>query len=95
MTLLLVVLRMIFLYLSNFIAGYFLKENKIIKHYSWLGFLGQAGIAVGLANIIEKAIPGEIGAIFKSILIATVVINEFLGPIFFKYLLIKAKEANI
>ncbi len=95
MTLLLVVLRMIFLYLSNFIAGYFLKENKIIKHYSWLGFLGQAGIAVGLANIIEKAIPGETGAIFKSILIATVVINEFLGPIFFKYLLIKAKEANI
>ena len=94
MTLILIVLRMLFLYLSNFIAGYFLKENKIIKHYSWLGFLGQAGIAVGLANIIEKAIPGETGLMFKSILIATVVINEFLGPIFFKYLLIKAKEAN-
>ena len=95
MTLLLIILRMIFLYLSNFIAGYFLKENKIIKHYSWLGFLGQAGIAVGLANIIERTIPGEIGVIFKSILVATVVINEFLGPIFFKYLLIKAKEANV
>ena len=94
MTILLIILRMAFLYLSNFIAGYFLKENKIIKHYSWLGFIGQAGIAVGLANIIEKAIPGEIGIIFKSILIATVVINEFLGPIFFKYLLIKAEETQ-
>ncbi len=95
MTLILVLLRMLFLYLSNFIAGYVLKEDRIITHYSWLGFLGQAGIAVGLANIIEKAIPGETGQIFKSILIATVVINEFLGPIFFKYLLIKAKEATI
>ncbi len=95
MTMLLVVLRMVFLYLSNYIAGSVLKENKIIKHYSWLGFLGQAGIAVGLANIIEKAIPGETGVIFKSILIATVVINEFLGPIFFKYLLVKAKEVNV
>ncbi len=94
MTLLLILLRMLFLYLSNFIAGYFLKEDKIIKHYSWLGFLGQAGIAVGLANIVEKAIPGEIGTIFKSILIATVVINEFLGPVFFKFLLVKAKESN-
>ncbi len=94
MTLLLVVLRMILLYFSNFLAGYVLKENKVVKHYSWLGFIGQAGIAVGLANIIENAIPGEIGMIFKSILIATVVINEFLGPIFFKFLLVKAGEAQ-
>lgn len=91
-TIILVISRMLFLYLSNYIAGYILKEDKILKHYSWLGFIGQAGIAVGLANIIEKAIPGESGSIFKSILIATVVINEFLGPILFKYLLVKAKE---
>ncbi len=92
MTLILIILRMLLLYLSNFLAGFVLKEDKIVKHYSWLGFIGQAGIAVGLANIIERSIPGELGAILKSLLIATVVINEFLGPILFKYLLVKAKE---
>ncbi len=93
-TLILIFLRMLFLYLSNFLAGLILKENKIIKHYSWLGFIGQAGIAVGLATIIERSIPGQLGIMLKSILIATVVINEFLGPIFFKYLVIKAGENN-
>ncbi|NOX88223.1 MAG: hypothetical protein GXO77_04290 [Calditrichaeota bacterium] len=92
MTLILIILRMLLLYLSNFLAGFVLKEDKIVKHYSWLGFIGQAGIAVGLANIIERSIPGELGSILKSLLIATVVINEFLGPILFKYLLVKAKE---
>ncbi len=94
-TVLLIVLRLFFLFLSNYWAGKWLKEDRIIIHYSWMGFVGQAGIAVGLANIIERSIPGEVGKILISILIATVVINEFLGPIFFKILLLKAKETNI
>ncbi|MHB2154303.1 cation:proton antiporter [Calditrichota bacterium GD2] len=94
-TMALILLRLFFLYLSNYLAGKWLKEDDLVTKYSWMGFVGQAGIAVGLANIIERSIPGEIGSLLISILIATVVINEFLGPIFFKYLLTRAKEVNV
>ena len=94
-TLFLILLRMLFLFLSNYLAGKWLKEDKLVTHYSWMGFVGQAGIAVGLANIIERSIPGETGKILISILIATVVINEFLGPVFFKFLLEKAGETQV
>lgn len=94
-TLLLIFLRMFFLFLSNYLAGKWLKEDKLVTHYSWMGFVGQAGIAVGLANIIERSIPGQTGKMLISILIATVVINEFLGPVFFKYLLEKAGESKV
>ena len=94
-TLFLILLRMLFLFISNYLAGKWLKEDKLVTHYSWMGFVGQAGIAVGLANIIERSIPGETGKILISILIATVVINEFLGPVFFKFLLEKAGETQV
>ena len=93
-TAILVVLRLILIYAGNSAGAFFAKEGSIIKKYSWLGFIGQAGIAVGLATIIENSFPGAIGNQIKTILIASVVINEFLGPILFKYLLIKSKEAN-
>jgi len=94
LTILLVLARVIFIFIGNYAGGVLAGENSIIKRYSWLGFIGQAGIAVGLATLIENSFPGEIGKQIKTILIATVVVNEFLGPILFKYLLVKVKEIN-
>ena len=85
---------MIFTYFGNYVGASIAREDKFIRNYSWLGFIGQAGIALGLASIIEKSIPGEIGLKFKSILLASVVINELMGPVLFKLLLVKAKETK-
>lgn len=79
---------------GNYIGAVLAGEEKIIKNISWLGFIGQAGIAVGLATIIENTLPGAMGSQFKTILLASVVINELIGPIFFKYVLIKSREAQ-
>ncbi len=94
LTVFLVITRVVFLFIGNYLSALLAGEEKIIKNISWLGFIGQAGIAVGLATIIENALPGAIGSQFKTILIASVVINELMGPIFFKYILIKSKEAQ-
>lgn len=94
LTSVLVISRMIFKFIGNYTGALLAGESKNIKNLSWMGFIGQAGIAVGLASIIERTIPGEIGLQFKTILIASVVINELLGPIFFKYILIRSKEAG-
>lgn len=94
LTLLLVLVRMGLIYLGNLGGALLVKEEKMIRDFSWLGFVAQAGIALGLGIIIENAFPGEIGRDFKTILLASVVINEFIGPIFLKYILVKSKEAQ-
>lgn len=95
LTLFLVLARMVLLYLGNLTGAVFVKANEYLKHKSWLGFIAQAGIAVGLGTIIENTFPGRVGLDFKTILLATVVINELIGPIFLKYILIKSNEAQI
>ena len=69
-------------------------EDTFVRHKSWLGFIGQAGIALGLGMIIKNSIPGDTGNQILSIAVATVVINELLGPILFKYVLVKANETG-
>ncbi|MGD9898288.1 MAG: cation:proton antiporter [Calditrichaceae bacterium] len=94
LTTLLVLGRLFFIYAGNYVGALFAGENRNIKNLSWMGFVGQAGIAVGLATIIENTFPGIVGQQLKTILIATVVINELIGPIFFKYILIKSGETQ-
>ncbi|MBD3224504.1 MAG: hypothetical protein GF313_07230 [Caldithrix sp.] len=94
LTVVLVLGRMLFKYIGSYVGALLTAEKFEIKHYTWLGFIGQAGIAVGLATIIYDAIPNETGLQFKTILIGSVVINEMLGPIFFRYGLIKSKEID-
>ncbi|MGD9487492.1 MAG: cation:proton antiporter [Calditrichaceae bacterium] len=94
LTTLLVLGRLVFIYAGNYVGALLAGENRNIKNLSWMGFVGQAGIAVGLATIIENTFPGVVGQQLKTILIATVVINELIGPIFFKYILIKSGETQ-
>jgi len=93
LTVFLVLLRMLLIYLGNYAGAKIAGEDKDVKHLSWLGFIGQAGIAMGLGLVVENAFPGEIGTSFKTILIGSVVINELMGPVFFKYILVKTGEA--
>jgi Kef-type K+ transport system membrane component KefB len=93
-TIFLVFLRQILIFIGNYTGAVVAKEDKLVKNISWLGYAGQAGIALGLGIIIERTFPGEVGEIFLTIMIATVVINELIGPILFKYVLVKASESN-
>jgi len=94
LTVFLVVVRMLLIYLGNGVGAILAGEDNRMKHLSWMGFIGQAGIALGLAGIVEKTFPGAIGIQFKTILIASVVINELMGPVFFKFILVKSGEGD-
>ena len=93
-TSILIIFRLVMIYLGTYIGALLAKEDKLVKHNSWMGYVGQAGIALGLGVIIKQNIPGPVGKTFLTILIANVVVNEILGPIFFKYFLIKANEVK-
>lgn len=94
-TFILIAARTLLNYMGNYIGALLAKEDKLIKNTSWMGYIGQAGIALGLGIVIERNLPPEIGTFFLTLLISTVVINEMLGPVLLKYLFIKAGEAKI
>jgi Kef-type K+ transport system membrane component KefB len=93
-TIFLVATRLVLIFVGNYVGAMAAKEDRKVKTISWLGYAGQAGIALGFGIIIERSFPGSIGQIFLTILIATVVINELIGPILFKYVLTKVNESN-
>jgi Kef-type K+ transport system membrane component KefB len=93
-TLLLVIARFLLNYLGNYFGALLANEEKNTKNISWLGYIGQAGIALGLGVIIKDNLPVEIGNYFFTVLISTVVINEMIGPVLLKYVFIKSGEAG-
>jgi len=94
-TFILIIARFLLNYVGNYIGASLAKEDRFIKNYSWMGYIGQAGIALGLGVIIEQNLPDEMGKYFLTILISTVVINEMLGPVLLKYIFVKSGEAKI
>lgn len=72
--------------------------GRQIPKYIGLGLLSQAGVAIGLAYLIQREFAflgpeGQaIGAVVLSIIAATTVILEIIGPLFTKAVIIKAKE---
>ncbi|MCK5222420.1 MAG: potassium transporter TrkA, partial [Candidatus Aminicenantes bacterium] len=57
----------------------------------WLGFITQAGISLGLLSEVLRRFP-ETGVHIQAILIATITLNQIIGPIGFKYGLYRAGE---
>jgi Kef-type K+ transport system membrane component KefB len=95
LTLSLVIARFLLNFLGNYIGASIAKENKMVRNVSWLGYIGQAGIALGLGILIKPTLPQEIAGFFLTLIISTVVINELAGPILLKYVFIKAGEAEV
>jgi Kef-type K+ transport system membrane component KefB len=69
------------------------KDPPMVARWSWAGLVSQAGLALGVAAVIEKAFP-VLGAGFRALSIATVASNEMVGPVLFKLALDRAGETS-
>lgn len=69
------------------------KDDPVVRRFGWTGMLSQAGLTLGLAGVIETAFPALRGE-FRSLVIATVAINQIFGPVVFKWALERSKEAR-
>ncbi|MFZ0390242.1 MAG: potassium transporter TrkA, partial [Calditrichia bacterium] len=92
LTLSLVLVRMVSLYAGSYLGGRLAGAGREIKNYSWMAFSAQAGVSMGLAVLIAQSIPGEIGSSIKSLIIATIAINQIVGPVLCRQALEKAGE---
>lgn len=70
-------------------AGEPMKNNKI----AWMCYITQAGVGLGLAKEVTVEFP-QWGAVFATIIIAVIVLNQIAGPPFFKWALHLAREAR-
>lgn len=76
-------------YLGSGLSG----ESREFRSRGWAGFISQAGVALGMAIIIERTFP-EWGAEFKTLVLAIIALNQILGPILLQRLLISAGESG-
>ncbi|EPY2292641.1 cation:proton antiporter [Clostridium sporogenes] len=72
------------------------KAPKTVQKYIGYGLFSQIGVAVGLAIIVSREFKGTgLDTKVLTILLATTIITEIIGPLSTKTAIIKAKEANI
>jgi len=68
---------------ANRIACRMAKDPPVLKRWGWTALVAQAGVVLGLAVSIERAFP-KFGPPFRALAIATVALNQLVGPILFK-----------
>ncbi|KAA3637791.1 MAG: hypothetical protein DWP97_00150, partial [Calditrichaeota bacterium] len=87
---------LIFRVLGKIVGIYFIsKQMKLpdtIRKYLGLGMIVQAGVAIGLVDLINRDNP-ELGNIITPIILSTVLIYETIGPPIIRYILFKAGDA--
>jgi hypothetical protein len=69
------------------------KDEPVVRKYGWTGLVSQAGLTLAMSVVIERVFP-SIGAGFRALAIATVAVNEVIGPIMFKLALDRAGESH-
>ena len=84
------IVRGLFLFLGTYLGAIITKSEKPVKIGAWTGFVGQAGVSLGLISLTHKDIP-KIGAIITPLVISAIVINQVIGPIIFKYTINKTR----
>ncbi len=85
--------RAIITYAGSRIAGRLAKDPPVLRRWAWSGLVSQAGLALGLSVLVAREFPG-IGTPFRALAIATVAINEMVGPILFKLALDRSGETS-
>ncbi len=68
------------------------STNPALRN-AWLGYLPQAGVAMGLSAMIATEFP-DFGAEFNTLVLAIIAINQVLGPAGLRYALITSGEAK-
>jgi Kef-type K+ transport system membrane component KefB len=69
------------------------KDPPVIRRWGWAPLISQAGLTLGLSVVIVRTFP-EFGEGFRSLVIASVALNEMVGPVLFKLALDRTGETR-
>jgi Trk K+ transport system NAD-binding subunit/Kef-type K+ transport system membrane component KefB len=85
--------RLLSVMIGSFVGGTIAGDSMKHNRYKWMGFVTQAGVALGLAKETAVEFP-ELGNSFATLIIAVVALNEIVGPLFFKFAINRVGEAH-
>jgi Kef-type K+ transport system membrane component KefB len=88
-----IVLRGTFTWLGTAAGAALAKDPPVVRKLAWTGFIGQAGVSLGLATIARKSM-GEPGAYIADLVVGAIVINQIFGPVAFRWALLKSGEGK-
>ena len=86
-----VIARALFTHVGTFFGAKFAGESTLVSKWGWAGFIGQAGVSLGMASVVGRTFP-EWGVDFRTLAIAAIAINQLTGPAMMKALLDHAGE---
>lgn len=75
------------------LASRLAKDAESVRSYGWAPLVSQAGLTLALSHTIEREFP-DLALGIRALVIATVAINEMLGPVLFKYALERTRETS-
>jgi Kef-type K+ transport system membrane component KefB len=75
------------------VGAHLAGDSPALRKWGWSGLVSQAGIALGIGVVIEHNVP-SVGGDVRSLVLATVAINEMVGPILFKLALDQSGESS-
>ncbi len=67
-------------YAGAFLGCLFVKSPSRVRNYLGLALIPQAGVAIGLAALGARTLGGEAGAALNTIILASSVLYELIGP---------------
>lgn len=74
------IVRIIGKYLGAFAGCWLVKKAEKTRNYLGLALIPQAGVAIGLAALGARTLGGEIGEALETVILASSVLYEFIGP---------------
>lgn len=93
MALAFVLWRGFLLYVSTYAGTRIASEDATTRQLSWTGFVAQAGISLGLAELVAQQFP-HMGAQIRTFVLAVVAINQLVGPVLFGWAIRRVGESG-
>jgi Kef-type K+ transport system membrane component KefB len=75
------------------LSSYLANDEPTLKRWAFAPLISQAGLTIGLTEVIARAFP-SIAAPFRALALAAVAIHELVGPILLKTALVRTGEAE-
>jgi Trk K+ transport system NAD-binding subunit/Kef-type K+ transport system membrane component KefB/mannitol/fructose-specific phosphotransferase system IIA component (Ntr-type) len=83
--------RCVALSIGSYIGGMLARHSNEMNRIAWMGYVTQAGVALGLAREVIVEFPA-FGSSFATIIVSIVVLNQIFGPPLFKRAIKKMNE---
>ena len=87
-------IRLLALFIGGYVGGSIAGDPAQFNRLTWMTYITQAGIGLGLAKEAAINFP-ELGGDFSALMVAIIVISQLAGPPFFKFAIRLVGESHL